>query len=164
MAARARVLGGHVNNVYGGNDITGHISGGSTVGIYTTIYGDVYGGGNGSYPYTDNAKLKDDPTYGDLYYNPGTNSVAALNAFRPNAEQVSIYVQGTEAKKTIIHGSVYCGGNSASLSSSMDNPKVELKVGSYAIVDNLFFGNNGEHMVETHEKMRHMRRMVYCVP
>ena len=152
MAARARVLGGHVNNVYGGNDITGHISGGSTVGIYTTIYGDVYGGGNGSYPYTDNAKLKDDPTYGDLYYNPGTNSVAALNAFRPNAEQVSIYVQGTEAKKTIIHGSVYCGGNSASLSSSMDNPKVELKVGSYAIVDNLFFGNNGEHMVETHEK------------
>ena len=70
----------------------------------------------------------------------------------PNAEQVSIYVQGTETKKTIIHGSVYCGGNSASLSSSMDNPKVELKVGSYAIVDNLFFGNNGEHMVETHEK------------
>lgn len=152
MAARARVLGGHVNNVYGGNDITGHISGGSTVGIYTTIYGDVYGGGNGSYPYTDNAKLKDDPTYGDLYYNPGTNSVAALNAFRPNAEQVSIYVQGTASKKTIIHGSVYCGGNSASLSSSMDNPKVELKVGSYAIVDNLFLGNNGEHMVETHEK------------
>ena len=154
MAARARVLGGHVNNVYGGNDITGHISGGSTVGIYTTIYGDVYGGGNGSYPYTDNAKLKDDPTYGDLYYTipTGKTSVEALNDYRPNAEQVSIYVQGTEAKKTIIHGSVYCGGNSASLSSSMDNPKVELKVGSYAIVDNLFFGNNGEHMVETHEK------------
>ena len=154
MAARARVLGGHVNNVYGGNDITGHISGGSTVGIYTTIYGDVYGGGNGSYPYTDNADLKDDPTYGDLYYTipAGKSSVEALNDYRPNAEQVSIYVQGTEAKKTIIHGSVYCGGNSASLSSSMDNPKVELKVGSYAIVDNLFFGNNGEHMVETHEK------------
>ena len=154
MAARARILGGHVNNVYGGNDITGRISGGSTVGIYTTIYGDVYGGGNGSYPYTDNAKLKDDPTYGDLYYTipTGKTSVEALNDYRPNAEQVSIYVQGTEAKKTIIHGSVYCGGNSASLSSSMDNPKVELKVGSYAIVDNLFLGNNGEHMVETHEK------------
>ena len=154
MAARARVLGGHVNNVYGGNDITGRISGGSTVGIYTTIYGDVYGGGNGSYPYTDNADLKDDPTYGDLYYTipAGKSSVEALNDYRPNAEQVSIYVQGTASKKTIIHGSVYCGGNSASLSSSMDNPKVELKVGSYAIVDNLFFGNNGEHMVETHKK------------
>ncbi len=154
MAARARILGGHVNNVYGGNDITGRISGGSTVGIYTTIYGDVYGGGNGSYPYTDNADLKDDPTYGDLYYTipAGKSSVQALNDYRPNAEQVSIYVQGTATKKTIIHGSVYCGGNSASLSSSMDNPKVELKVGSYAIVDNLFLGNNGEHMVETHEK------------
>ena len=154
MAARARILGGHVNNVYGGNDITGRISGGSTVGIYTTIYGDVYGGGNGSYPYTDNADLKDDPTYGDLYYTipVGKSSVQALNDYRPNAEQVSIYVQGTEAKKTVIHGSVYCGGNSASLSSIMDNPKVELKVGSYAIVDNLFLGNNGEHMVETHEK------------
>ena len=154
MAARARILGGHVNNVYGGNDITGRISGGSTVGIYTTIYGDVYGGGNGSYPYTDNEDLKDDPTYGDLYYTipAGKSSVEALNDYRPNAEQVSIYVQGTETKKTIIHGSVYCGGNSASLSSSMDNPKVELKVGSYAIVDNLFLGNNGEHMVETHEK------------
>jgi len=154
MAARARILGGHVNNVYGGNDITGRISGGSTVGIYTTIYGDVYGGGNGSYPYTDNATLKDDPTYGDLYYTipEGKTSVQALNDYRPNAEQVSIYVQGTETKKTIIHGSVYCGGNSASLSSSMDNPKVELKVGSYAIVDNLFLGNNGEHMVETHPK------------
>lgn len=154
MAARARILGGHVNNVYGGNDITGRISGGSTVGIYTTIYGDVYGGGNGSYPYTDNADLKDDPTYGDLYYTipAGKTSVEALNEYRPNAEQVSIYVQGTETKKTIIHGSVYCGGNSASLSSSMANPKVELKVGSYAIVDNLFLGNNGEHMVETHEK------------
>ena len=74
MAARARILGGHVNNVYGGNDITGRISGGSAVGIYTTIYGDVYGGGNGSYPYTDNAKLKDDPTYGDLYYTIPTGS------------------------------------------------------------------------------------------
>ena len=148
MAARARILGGHVNNVYGGNDITGRISGGSAVGIYTTIYGDVYGGGNGSYPYTDNADLKDDPTYGDLYYTipAGKTSVEALNEYRPNAEQVSIYVQG------IIHGSVYCGGNSASLSSSMDNPKVELKVGSYAIVDNLFLGNNGEHMVERHQK------------
>ena len=154
MAARARILGGHVNNVYGGNDITGRISGGSTVGIYTTIYGDVYGGGNGSYPYTDNAALKDDPTYGDLYYTipEGKTSVQALNDYRPNAEQVSIYVQGTATKKTIIHGSVYCGGNSASLSSSMDNPKVELKVGSYAIVDDLFLGNNGEHMVETHPK------------
>ena len=153
MAARTRILGGHITNVYGGNDITGSVDGGSTVGIYTTVYGDVYGGGNGSYPYTDNPKLKDDPTYGDLYYTvpEGKTSVEALNEFRPHAEQVSIIVAGTEDKPTIIHGSVYCGGNSASLSNKKTNPLVELKMGSYAIIDNVFLGNNGEHMVETHE-------------
>ena len=60
-AARVRVLAGHVNNVYGGNDISGNVYAGNTVGIMTHIYGDVYGGGNGSYAYTDNDKLKDDP-------------------------------------------------------------------------------------------------------
>ena len=155
FAARTRILGGRVTNVYGGNDITGRVAGGSTVGIYTTVYGDVYGGGNGSYPYTDNAALQDDPIYGDLYYDPraAESSVAALNAFRPNAEQVSIYVQGTETKKTIIHGSIYCGGNSASLSSTMTKPTVELKIGSYVIADNVFLGNNGEHMVEYNEEV-----------
>ena len=155
FAARSRVLGGDVNNVYGGNDITGTVSGGSTVGIYTSVRGNVYGGGNGSYPYTDNATLKDDPTYGDFYYTipEGKTSVQALNAYRPHAEQVSIYVAGTsEAEKTIVHGSIFCGGNSASLSSAKTNPKVELKVGSHVIADNVYLGNNGEHMVETNEK------------
>ena len=57
-AARVRVLAGHVNNVYGGNDISGNVYAGNTVGIMTHIYGDVYGGGNGSYAYTDNPALK----------------------------------------------------------------------------------------------------------
>ena len=52
-AARVRVLAGHVTNVYGGNDISGNVYGGNTVGIFTHIYGDVYGGGNGSYAYTE---------------------------------------------------------------------------------------------------------------
>ena len=60
-AARTLVRGGkHINNVYGGNDISGRVYFGSALGIYTTIYGDVYGGGNGSYPYTDNSNLKGD--------------------------------------------------------------------------------------------------------
>ena len=154
MSARTRILGGHVNNVYGGNDITGRVAGGNSIGIYSTVYGDVYGGGNGSYPYTDNVTLKNDPIYGDLYYSipTGKTSVEALNAFRPAAEQVSIYVSGKENKKTIVHGGIYLGGNSASLSSARTNPKVELKIGNYVIADNVFLGNNGEHMVETHEK------------
>lgn len=156
-SARTRILGGRINNVYGGNDVSGRIKGGCTVGIYTSIFGDVYGGGNGSYPYTDNALLKDDDIYGDLYYTipDGKTSVEALNAFRPNAEQVSILVTGADNgadKPTIIHGSIYCGGNSASLASDKTDPTVELKIGPYVIADNVFLGNNGENMVKWNEK------------
>ena len=92
-----------------------------------SIYGDVYGGGNGSYAYTDNPDLKDDPRWSDFYYNPkeilglpsdsftGLQSAEALNLIRPNAEKVSILVRGTEANPTIVDGGLYVGGNSASL-------------------------------------------------
>ena len=53
LSARVLVKGGHINNVYGGNDVTGVVYGGNAVGIHTTVYGDVYGGGNGAYPYTE---------------------------------------------------------------------------------------------------------------
>ena len=166
-----------ITNVYGGNDVTGRVYGGNAVGVYTTISGNIYGGGNGSYAYTDNDSLKNDLLYGDFYYdvnevkkkekennssfsytdetNKGLTSVEALNLFRPNAEQVSILVRGTEDNRTIIRGSIYCGGNSATLKKdpnkvSAENknyPLVELKVGSYVIADNVFLGNNGENMV-----------------
>ena len=154
-AARTLIRGGkHINNVYGGNDISGRVYFGSALGVYTTIYGDVYGGGNGSYPYTDNSNLKGDQIYGDFYYgdfkteNNYTSSVDALNDFRPNAEQVSLRLAGTEPKKTIIHGGVYVGGNSATLKPTSDNSTSELKIGSYVIADKVFLGNNGENMVK----------------
>ena len=155
LSARVLVRGGDINNVYGGNDITGNVKGGNAVGIYTSIRGDVYGGGNGSYPYTDNEKLEHSLEYGDYYYGGFkteegyTSSVDALNAFRPNAEQVSIRLWGPSADKpTVIGGSVYVGGNSASLATSTKtNPKVELKIGSHVIADTVYLGNNGANMV-----------------
>ena len=153
FSARVLVRGGDINNVYGGNDISGKVYGGNAVGIYASIRGDVYGGGNGSYPYTDCDELKNDPTFGDLYYVKGSSSVESLNAFRPNAEQVSIRVAGTSATQpAIVHGSVYLGGNSATLSTTKENPIVELKIGSHAIIDNVFLGNNGANMIQTYEK------------
>ena len=169
-ASRVRVLAGHVNNVYGGNDISGNVYGGNTVGIMTHIYGDVYGGGNGSYAYTDNPALANDPHWGDLYYNPDAiltaagitdvpvklKSATALNLFRPNAEKVSILVRGTDAAHpTIVDGGLYVGGNSASLrensvSASADD-QTHIKIGSYAIIDNVFLGNNGANMIKTDE-------------
>ena len=47
FSARTRILGGDINNVYGGNDISGDVYGGNTVAILTTVHGNVYGGGNG---------------------------------------------------------------------------------------------------------------------
>ena len=148
-AARLRITAGNINNVYGGNDITGIVYGGNAVGVHSSIRGDIYGGGNGSYPYTDNPQLANNDVYGDLYYNPGTSSVAALKDFRPNAESVSIRVTGKDADHpTVIGGAIYCGGNSATLHSDdpTKNAAAELKIGSYVIADNVFLGNNGANM------------------
>ena len=171
-AVRVRVLAGHVINVYGGNDISGNVYGGNTVGIFTHIYGDVYGGGNGSYAYTDNPDLKDSPKWGDLYYNPDDilaaeritgvedklKSATALNYFRPNAEKVSILVRGTdENHPTIIDGALYVGGNSASVrenvasASSSGEYLTHVKIGSHVIIDKTFLGNNGANMIKTDE-------------
>ena len=147
LTARTLVRGGHINNVYGGNDVTGKVYGGNAVGIYTTVYGDVYGGGNGDYPYTD--ILEGDDVYGDFYY--GASGAVGLNAFRPNAERVSIRLKGkngTPSGYTIIQGSVFLGGNCATIVSEGDDPMVELKIGSYVIADNVFLGNNGEGMID----------------
>ena len=156
-SARLYLTGGNINNVYGGNDISGNIYGGNAVGIHCNINKDVYGGGNGSYPYTDNPELIGDDIYGDLYYNPAgyASSVEALNAFRPNAESVSIRISGKvhdEVTDTIyIGGAVYCGGNSATLRNDTpgQNAAAELKIGSYVYADKVFLGNNGENMVKT---------------
>lgn len=156
LSARLLVKGGYINNVYGGNDVTGKVYGGNAIGIYTTVYGDVYGGGNGNYPYTDNDDLKDNDVFGDLYYEKPSgsdmSSDEALNAFRPNAEQVSIRLAGknaTPAGYTVIQGSVFLGGNCASLATAKDNtnPLAELKIGSYVIANNVFLGNNGAGMI-----------------
>lgn len=154
LSARVLVRGGDINNVYGGNDVSGRVYGGNAVGVYTSIRGDVYGGGNGSYAYTDNESLKNTLHYGDYYYDKGdTTAVAALNSFRPNAEQVSVRLKGKDQDHpTIIGGSVYVGGNSATLSTTKANPMVELKIGSHVIAENVFLGNNGANMVKSDTK------------
>lgn len=161
LAARVLVKGGTITNVYGGNDVTGRVYGGNAVGVYTSIIGNIFGGGNGNYPYTDNEYLKKDAHYGDFYYNPtevlseagvtaetGFESVTALNLLRPNAEQVSVYVRGVAGTPTIIGGAIYCGGNSATLKKKKRNPLMELVIGSHVIAENVFLGNNGADMIK----------------
>ena len=159
FSARVLVRGGDINNVYGGNDISGRVYGGSAVGIYSSIHGDVYGGGNGAYPYTDNASLKDDLTYGDFYYDASdagrddVKKMKILNDFRPNAEQVAIRLYSPdEENPTVIGGSVYIGGNSATIKTTKSNAVATLRIGSNVFADNVFLGNNGEGMVMYNEE------------
>ena len=151
LSARVLIRGGDINNVYGGNDVTGTVYGGNAIGIYTSIRGDVYGGGNGAYAYTNK---RDDGDCSDFFYGSDTN-IGDLNDFRPNAEQVSIRLMGKgpsgsgqQPNFTIIKGSVYLGGNCATLDTKKNNPLVELKMGSYVIADKVFLGNNGTKMVD----------------
>ena len=84
--------------------------------------------------------------------------MTALNMVRPNAEQVSLRLAGTsDDQPTIIGGSVFCGGNSATLMQDDDKinnaaypnyPVVEIKIGSYIKADKVFLGCNGENMVD----------------
>ena len=144
LSARVLIRGGNINNVYGGNDVTGTVFGGNAIGIYTSVRGDVYGGGNGAYPYTDVLDVGD---FSDFFYGRETD-IDDLNNFRPNAEQVSIHLMGKDPNNfTIIKGSVYLGGNCATLDTKKSNPMVELKMGSYVIADKVFLGNNGTTMV-----------------
>ncbi|MDO5447090.1 MAG: hypothetical protein Q4F34_04850, partial [Prevotellaceae bacterium] len=107
-AARVYISGGHINNVYGGNDVSGHVAYGTDVEIHGAISGDVYGGGNGAYPYTDNATLATDypDEWGDYYYdanggldldNPVTSATASLEGLykkRPHVENTLVHIAG----------------------------------------------------------------------
>ena len=151
LSARVLVKNGEITNVYGGNDITGKVFGGSAVGIYRSIYGDVYGGGNGAYAYTNREALKESSVFSDFYYPqiPGLSDEESLNAYRPNGEQVSIRLKGKDAAhRTIIKGSVFLGGNCASIKTDLENPRVELKIGSHVVADKVFLGNNGAGMID----------------
>ena len=155
-AARVLVKAGNINNVYGGNDVSGTVYYGTDLQILSSVTGEVYGGGNGSYIYTDNVNLSDYVTYDDLYYGDGTdmtatNSVAALNAFRPQTEKSYIHVAGTSAKRTEI-GKVFGGGNSATVSGTSTGD-IHLQLGEYVTIEDVFLGSNGAQMSDPVETL-----------
>ncbi len=113
-AARVYVSGGTINNVYGGNDISGHVKLGTDVEIHGAVSGDIYGGGNGAYPYTDNKALAEafPDKWRDYYYDTegkvtlnvdgtiagtectSSNSLDGLNKKRPHVAQSLVHIAG----------------------------------------------------------------------
>ena len=168
------INGGHVLNVYGANDVSGYVAGGTTVNIYSSILGDVYGGGNGKYIYCDvaltdltQAALRTQLTsqgyrpehidyvfalQDDALFSLGSYSTLldALYDKRPTTPSANILLQGTATKQVFVNGAVYCGGNSATLHSVTRavTPKAVLTLGKYVAPRNVFMGCNGENMVD----------------
>ena len=150
-AARVLVLAGQINNLYGGNDISGKVYHGTNVELRGAISGDVYGGGNGSYAYTDNADWKAaHPEDADYYYEPGVNSLQALYNKRPHVEKTLLHITGIDAAAPPVYvtGGVYCGGNSATLDGDQSKLTAKFMIGQNVIINGVFLGSNGENMVK----------------
>ncbi|MBO5664356.1 MAG: hypothetical protein J6R95_06215, partial [Bacteroidales bacterium] len=160
-AARVYITGGKINNVYGGNDISGKVYYGTNVEIHGAISGDVYGGGNGSYAYTDQASwVAAHPDDADYYYDAGfvdgdteaqkaQKSLEALYLYRPHVEKTLVQVAGTESKRVVVAGGLYCGGNSATLDKDGDQSgaTATFRIGKYTDIQEVFLGSNGENMI-----------------
>lgn len=167
-------------NVYGANDVSGvigtqnnekdHIAGDGTHVLLRggTIYGDVYGGGNGDYLYAlgKNGETKVTPnenyesngeTY-DLVYTvpmrPGMVSAGAaspaqtvvnISTFRPHAVESRVDMKGISSEKPLkVLGNVFGGGNSATIYGANHTPVVEVNVGDYVELGGLYLGSDGD--------------------
>lgn len=166
-------------NVYGANDVSGmvgtqnnekdHTAGDGTHVLLRggTIYGDVYGGGNGDYLYAlgKNGETKVTPnenyesngeTY-DLVYTvpmrPGMVSAGAaspaqtvvnISTFRPLAVESRVDMKGISSEPLKVHGNVFGGGNSATIYGTNHTPVVEVNVGDYVNLGGLYLGSDGD--------------------
>ena len=146
-SSRVYITGGTINNVYGGNDISGHVLKGADVEIYGAVSGDVYGGGNGAYPYTDNKALATayPDEWGDYYYSAdGTvdgaeattaeASLTGLNLKRPHVESTMVHIAGSgewvsPSDWERDYGAKSAGGAVAKLSFT-DGHQLDLSAGS----------------------------------
>ena len=156
-ATRVYISAGTINNVYGGNDISGKVHYGTNLAIFSNITGDVYGGGNGSYAYTDNQDwVTAHPEDADYYYDKSTSSINALFNFRPHIEKTLIHVTGSETK-SITLGSVYCGGNSATLYQAEGDAAATFKIGKNVTIGNVFLGSNGANMLSSDMATKYAR-------
>lgn len=150
-AARLYISGGKIKNVYGGNDVSGTVNHGANVEIFSSISGSIYGAGNGAYLYTDHP----DSIASDFYYNPGSSSVDALYAYRPQVEKTLLHIagpvndDGTPTENPLyVAGNVFCGGNSAPLSATEQGATTQFRIGKNVVIDGVFLGSNGEQMVQ----------------
>ena len=138
------VLDGNIKNVYGGNDISGTVKGGTNLDIRHSIIGDVFGGGNGAYYYYHTTTLENTTAYHQLFTVPqDSTAIDVLSAYIPHQNAINIHIVGKSANDpTFIGGRVFCGGNCATVKGS-----ATLRLGSHVIAGSVFLGSNGEALI-----------------
>ncbi len=115
--ATVNITDGYIENVYGGNDVSGRVEHGTNVNISGAVSGNVYGSGNGYYlyKYDDKAtKISEeiDDDYGIYYVVPekkdgelydkkgvlgtDTHKLLTINEFRPSVEKAFLNIAGVE--------------------------------------------------------------------
>lgn len=155
----------NINNVYGGNDVTGTVAGsnnplyGTNINIYGgTISGNVFGSGNGQYGIYNQTKAE--VTLENLQN-------AAIGREHPHVASVNINISGVDEKnKAKILGSLYLGGNNTTIGlfekSDADRPEygllreklvpnsghAHLNIGSHVYISNLIMGSNGDKLMD----------------
>ena len=160
---------------------------GTHINIYGgKIYGNVYGAGNGDYLYALDKKGNDQVTVNENYpLNPNdpdseteplvytvpmrksmpsfkaasnATKIVNINSWRPLTNKTSIKIAGTENYPVTISGSVYGGGNSATIMKVQKNANntemegfVKLDIGSNVNIGSVFMGSNGDALFTASE-------------
>lgn len=163
--ATINVLDGYIENIYGGNDISGKVYHGTNVNLSGAVSGNVYGSGNGFYIYkydknatalTEKVSDESDGKANYLYYEvPGeegasdTKKLLAINSIRPSVEKAFLNISGNAASGTTVpkrvayvKGNVYCGGNASTVEG--EGSFTKFKIGSYVTLNGVFMGCDGE--------------------
>ena len=145
------IKGGRFNNVYGGNNISGTITGTITVNVdwqgdCDNYLGNVFGGGNLAKYETPSGKpnypqvnIKNGVVSGSVYGggNGDPNSTTQEPGSVEGNPQVTIGIED-EARRAIVRGNVYGGGNSAKVTG---DTFIELKYKS-KVLGNVYGGGN----------------------
>lgn len=117
--ATVNITDGYINNIYGGNDISGNVVHGTNVNISGAVSGNVYGSGNGFYLYKFDPEVTkvtevEDEDFGIYYRVPemaadgvttldkrgtsgtDTHKILTINEVRPSVEKAFLNIGGVE--------------------------------------------------------------------
>lgn len=131
------VKGGHGNEIFGGNNISGNIGGQTHVVVSGGTVGQLYGGSNGYYDYVANGTDGGGNTLYDAYpfdHSTGDNTIATQTSGVPNCGNTYVLLKGG-----ITEGNIYGGGYAGTCDSTL----VQVDKDAILTGESIFGGGRG---------------------